>query len=686
MRNWLTIWLLLLSPYLNAQLAGENDAPEEERLEAAAEASDADVSDDDYTEQMLRYRTHPLDLNAPESTLGSCPLLEPLLIANLVEYRRLLGNLISVYELQAVPGFTVDIIQRIRPYVTVAPDEQGLADVLARLKGGDRYLLVRPSLTPERSKGFRAATPAQRFHGAPEKLLVRYRYNYRNLLQYGILADQDAGERFSFQRQAGFDFYSFHVVAHQRGWLRTVILGDYSVNLGQGLCQWQSLAFSKTPAVMSIKRQAETIRPYFSAGEYNFFRGVAATARWHRLEVTGFASSRKLTANTAVDSALGAVITSLQTSGMHRTQAEIDDRNDVSLTAAGGSISWNADRWHVGVNAVGYHYSLPLSKRREPYTLFSIRGRDWQNLSADYSFTWHNLHGFGELAVDRRYDRASVAGLMMSMHRNLDLALLFRSIDRKYQSVYGNAFTESTLPTDENGMYMGCSVRPATAWKLDLFADLFRFSWLRYRTDAPVSGVQYFVQATWQPRKQLQVYSRVRLKRKPLNDTEGDELLSSPEDVVTKNWRTQMVLVLNRSVTLRGRVEASWYVPPGRTMAEKGLLLYGDLLYKPIGTPVHFNTRLQMFRTDGYNARIYAYENDVLFGSSTPAFFNRGLRAYVNAVMHIRSRLLAPYQLQISMKIARTLYEGVSSIGSGVDAIAGNHRSDVRLQLFFSSG
>ena len=78
---------------------------------------------------------------------------------------------------------------------------------------------------------------------------------------------------------------------------RPLALGDFTVNMGQGLIQWQSLAFKKSVDVMGIKRQSAVLRPYNSAGEFNFHRGAGITIKKGNIEATAFASIRKLSAN-----------------------------------------------------------------------------------------------------------------------------------------------------------------------------------------------------------------------------------------------------------------------------------------------------------------------------------------------------------------------------------------------------
>ena len=56
---------------------------------------------------------------ADENELKELRLLNPMQIANLIIYRNLFGKFINIYELQAVPGWNIELIQKIRRYITV---------------------------------------------------------------------------------------------------------------------------------------------------------------------------------------------------------------------------------------------------------------------------------------------------------------------------------------------------------------------------------------------------------------------------------------------------------------------------------------------------------------------------------------------------------------------------------------
>ena len=55
----------------------------------------------------------------------------------------MLGNFISIYELQAIPDWDINLIKRIRPYITVSSKVDVFNSLGSRLKNGRNTLLVR---------------------------------------------------------------------------------------------------------------------------------------------------------------------------------------------------------------------------------------------------------------------------------------------------------------------------------------------------------------------------------------------------------------------------------------------------------------------------------------------------------------------------------------------------------------
>jgi Helix-hairpin-helix motif len=676
------VWMILflVAADISAQVTEPITPNTEQQLENVTENNeDIGTEDDYYLQQMVQYLKNPIELNyADAAELTQLRILTPMQVQNFILYRSLAGKLVDLYELQAVPGWDIATIQKLRPYISVSIQVSAVDAVKRRLKNGEHSVLLRASQVPERSKGYLldSSTATNFYPGSPQKILLRYKYAYRNLLQYGIVAEKDAGEQFFKGKQKlGFDFYSAHIFVRKIGVIKSLAIGDFTVNLGQGLTQWQSLAFKKSVDVINIKREGDVLRPYNSAGEINFHRGLGITLAKKKWQLTVFGSYRNIDANFVPDTSQTQddFISSLQTSGYHRTKSEADDKGVQRQLAFGGNFSYQYRRLHLGINGIQYKFKLPLIKSSEPYNLYALSGSSFGNFSFDYSYTFKNLHLFGEVAFTSNFDKAFINGLLISASSKVDLSLLYRNISKSYQSLYTNAFTENTYPTNEKGFYAGISIRPNNTWQIDAYADFYKFPWLRYRVDAPSTGSDYLIQLNFKPNKQLEIYTRYHGESKALN-VNPLQLTTSPViQQPKKNWRTQVSYKLNPAITIRNRTEIVWFDKNG-PRAEEGFLTYFDFLYKPMLKTFSGGIRLQYFETDGYNSRLYAYENDVLYSFSIPVYYDKGLRYYVNINYDINKKIT------FWIKWGQTLYKGKTLIGSGLDEINGSAKSEIKLQ------
>lgn len=675
------LWLLPSTSKSQWQSNDNDDNPDAENLEESGIEDDTEKDNDYHLQQLQYYRKHPVDINSSE--VEDLSLLSPLQLTQLGNYHKLLGDLIDVYELQAIPGFTINLIRQLLPYVCISRNPLSVQGIKQMLTGGQHTFLARFSITPEKSVGFKSG----RFAGTRIANFYRYRYQYRNLLQFGMLAEKDAGEK--MLAPSGLpEFLSFHFFLKNRGVVKAFAAGDYVVNVGQGLICWQGQAFSKGAEVINIKRESETIRPYHSAGEFNFNRGFAITLGKSNTDLTFYVSKRKLSSNISTEG----TVTSVQTSGFHRTAAELEDRNNLTLDVLGASLKRRLPNGYFRINTNNSRYSLPLQKRNEPYNLYTLKGKIFGYASIDYGFTMNNFHLFGEIAVDKSFKHAIVNGVIASLGKTVDLSIHHRYINKHYQALYGNAFSEVTVPSDEQGIYMGVRASPNDKWRLDMYVDLYRFKWLKYRVDAPSWGSACYIQATYQPTRRLEFYTRFRFRNKPLDysgdpDSEGlgeAELTDFPLLHNIYNWRTNIALQASREWTLRMRMEVCGFEAENTGKPETGYMFYSEVLFKPWSFWLSGNARVALFETSSYNTRIYAYEPDVLFVSSIPPLYNSGVRYSLNLKGRFLVNRLNNRQLAVQIKAASTVYANLSQVGSGDNTIPGNRNSMLKLQFFLT--
>lgn len=654
---------------------------EEEMERVTNLMEDEEPENDEWLQQMVHFSENPVNLNtAGRGLLMELQLLSPVQIDALLQYRRLCGPLLSLYELQAIPGWQVQTIRKLLPFVTVEQTVRAVVDLRKRLSGGDHFLLLRQSRVLEKAEGYlRDGQDGKSFYpGSRDKVLLRHKYRFGNGLHYGFTAEKDAGEAFFRGGQkAGFDFYSGHFFVRNLGKVQALALGDFTVNMGQGLIQWQGLTFNGASEIMNVKKQSEVFRPYSSAGEFNFHRGVAISLVAGDWIFSGFASRRNLDASADTNDASQPVIRSLRMAGLHRTANEQAGRGRQHMFATGARLGWQRGTFTAAFNTIRYRFSIQQQAEGRLYNLFDMKGTKWENYSMDFGYTYKNTHVFGELAMDARREIAWIGGAVISTSHRSDVSVLYRHFSKEYQSFFSSAFARGTAVNNENGLYMGANLFPSHAVQFTASADFFSFPWVRYRIDAPAEGSRYMLQLIYRPARGTEVYTRFQHQTNPLNESREGLATNAVVAKQRQTWRTQFSRALNKEVSVRCRTEVSWYDKNGRESSQ-GFLLFADVRYQPMLKPYGGNARLVWFSTDDYNSRIYAFENDVRFSYSVPVFYDRGFRYYFNLKYSPRKGV------DVHARFAQTIYRGREEIGSGLDRIAGNTKTEVKVQLLVS--
>lgn len=621
-----------------------------------------------------------LNLNtAGEAALRASGLFSDHQILHLLNYRDQAGPLLALYELQVIPGFDLPEIRQLLPYVTIGAELEDLHIPLKKLASvgrNDVFLRWKRQLEPRR--GFIPdSSSSSSFSGDPNQLYLRFRHSYESRFSAGFTLEKDAGEEFfKGNNPRGFDFLSAHIfLKDYTSRLKALALGDYSVNLGQGLILNNGFGYGKGPASMNIKRSGRTLSPFTSINEAGFFRGGAASLAWGKhWETTLFISHRRKDAN-FVDST--GTVSAILLSGLHRTPAEIADEKNLWETVAGGQVKRTMPKGHLAINGVFLHLDKSLERTPHPYNRFYFNGKNLLNLSADYSWRLRNLHFFGETAFSQNGAFATVNGILAGLDRNVDLSLSVRHYPPRFQTLFGMPFAE-TGANNETGVYFGLEVRPAKPLRINAYFDCWKHPWLRFQADSPSTGHEWLLRLTVFRKRRWELYWQMRGESKPGNDPQstGKTSILAEQSLFFSRWHFSFRI--GKSLEWRTRIETGRFYVEGAPAPQKGLLFYQDLLFKPIGLPLSFTTRFGLFDTDGYDVRFYAYENGLLNNFAIPAYYDRGARFYFNA------RFKGIRNLTVELRYASSFFPGNQEIGTGMDATPGNRRSEVGVQIKYS--
>ena len=681
MRLLVAIILLFLSNSLFAQ-DPEQDRLRDDLIQSLLEDVDGEI---DLTAIFDRFESlykNKLNLNTcSEQDLVELYVVPELAVKNLIRHREKFGKLISIYELQGINSWDLELIRKLRPFVTVS-EFAGSRDlsVKERIQRMDHEIIWRSRAIIEDQEGYsqdREQSGNQFYKGDRFNHFLRYRSHFQKQFSIGMTAEKDAGEEFfSGSQKQGFDFYSAHLAFGKKGIVEQFVLGDYQVRLGQGLLIWTGFAFGKTPLVSNVKRVSLGVAPYRSVNELSFLRGSAITLQKGPLKLHAFASRKLRDALVADSTELGefeAVAVSFQESGFHRTQSELDRKGLFEERLGGLALEYNTGRLHLGLNSIYQKFEFPIYPPDRPYRNQDFSGDDLLGLSLDYSYDLRNGIVFGEFAKSYPGKTALNAGIQMALNRFFNLSMLFRDFDPAYASFYANAFRDGSSVQNERGFYTSCEFSINKKVKLSAFADLFSYRWLRYQVSAPSRGNDHFLQLDYKPSRSSQYYIRYRKRTRQRDLSSSDAITEALIDNSRSQFRINAQFGGRSGWRFQSRVE--WSIFDGSNGRDNGFLIFQDVKYSRFGFPLSFSTRFALFSTDSYDARIYAYENDVLYFFSVPAYNGLATRFYFNTKVNLTRNL------DLWLRYARTDYLDREMVSTGLNESLGNTRSDFRVQL-----
>jgi hypothetical protein len=638
----------------------------------------------DLLDNLASFREKPLNLNQAERVdLEKFLFLTDFQVQSLLDYRREHGPLLTLYELQLVIGFDSTTIAYLLPYVSAGEIKtDNHLYVKNIIHKGDHEVFLKEQRVLQTPEGYREIPDSvssgkirTRYAGSRDRLLIRYRYQLQKQLYCGLTMEKDAGEEFfTGSNPYGFDFYSGYVQINNLGPFKSLLVGDYQMTTGQGLTLGTGSAYGGSFFPSTLYRRQEPLKKYGSTDESLFLRGIAASVAVKKITFLAFFSLKSMDATITDTLSSGEkVFSAFRETSYHRTGSEISDEKVISETAMGGSVIYK-NRWlKIGSTLVRYSYSGTKQKPDELYRKYEFWGDRLWNAGMDYSMSFRKIQLFGETSWGNNAF-ATLNGALLNAHPLVSFSLLYRYYDPQYYARYSSAVSQNTRPCNENAFYIGTALHPVKFLNITAYADFFRFPWMTYATRQPSSGSEFFVQADLIAQKNLSIYLRFWTKSSGMNYTADDSPIPVNQNQKGNSVRLHCSYQVSKNLQLRSRVEFKTVVADSTGKAE-GFMLYQDLVYRFSRIPVQLSMRYMFYRTDNYAARIYAYEDDVLYSYSIPAFYDEGNRSYLMARYDVCKKLT------LWLKWGQTIMDDAATLGTGPDEIEGNAKSEIKLQV-----
>lgn len=346
-------------------------------LEAEVERGGSDLEGlVNYCEQLMEA---PLDINsATEGELGAFPLLSPFQVASLLEYREQYGDILSRGELEQVDGFNAEKVDNLLPFISfggsslICPSTEERISHKIVLRGTGKF----------------AAEDPWGYYG-------KYRFRMGDRLQVGSTISSNG---VSAHLKVG------GVSLGDKFLIRSGVVGDYSVRLGQGLLVWNSFSLSGAGDPSSLLKLGGMVVPYTASTPEEAFRGVGLSFGYaDKVEASLFFS-------------------------------EQSDR------VAGGSVAFRGDRWRVGVNA--------------------LASSEGGGVSIDGVWSIGRFRLFSEGAIDFDGDGAILCGVVAPVTGRFECSALVRWYSPEYSAKYAGAFSSISSSKDQVGGFVNMMWTP----------------------------------------------------------------------------------------------------------------------------------------------------------------------------------------------------------------------------------
>lgn len=684
MRYYIVLfWVFILVPDLAKAQDAINTTEQfiADIFEQYTAESEDEIDYDTFYEELMSCVQNPINLNrTSREELQRLPFLSDIQIESIQAHIYKFGKLQTIFELQLIEGLDMTDIRRMLPFVLVGDADDSSKKIYWRdvLKYGKNELFFRLDKGVETKEGYQflpeedvaaAETNSKNYLGNALYNSMKYRFHFKDRILVGVTTEKDAGEQFVGKKNVGYDFYSAYAQANNICKFKTLVVGDFRANFGQGLVLRPEFGMGKSSYVLNVSPRNSGLKKYSSTDEFNFFRGVGTTLRIGLFDVTAFYSNKMIDGDT-----LNGIFSSMYKTGLHRTESELSKKHTINQQVMGGNATFTHSNFQLGFTAVHTILDNKLMPDKSTYNYFYFSGSQQTTAGFNYRLRWYKINFFGETGTTDNGALATLNGFTFSPLSQVSLVALHRYYSPQYDTFYATAFSETSRINNENGLYLGAEIRPFRKWKIATYIDSYRFAWPRYGIDAPSIGRDYLLQVDFAPQRIISMFWRLKFEEKQSNITVEESVMP----VVTPLQKTSLRYNLNYYVgkfSFKNVVEGNLVKQDAEDWTY-GVIASQDVSYSFSNIPLKVDVRFQFFDALNYENRLYSYEKDVLYAFSIHMYYGLGSRYYLNLKYEISNRLSLWY------KIAQTVYaDDRESLSTGNETILGNRKTDMRMLL-----
>ncbi len=646
--------------------------------DALDEFQDEAMAEDIY-EELLGMLEKPLNINTcTEDELQKLIFLNGFQVYSILKYRKESGFIYSLNELNLLPCIPPGTFEKIKPFFTVGDWQMDSPPSAKPIRGIKGSLIIRTQWKNPLPSGFtEQEDTAKTFLGNRQKQLLKYQIEAGERIRAGLTLEKDEGEKYiPFKKKANSGFFSGYMELKHPGMMKKVILGDYRIASASGLVFGYGMNGKSTGFILS--NSLPSLSKYSSSAEYGFYRGGAIELQRKSVTAIFYGSEVKRSVNMQDNLAENTFFTSIKEDGLSRNHNEINEYRNLKEKAFGMLTAYNNGKLTFGYNLQYTIFEHDYSYRIRP-DRYSTTGRESKFLvqSAFYEFRKGDLLIFGEMAGGINKAFSTLQGISFRLHSLITMSTSLRYFSPEYISFTSSAFGETGGTRNESGFYFALEAYPFRFLKSSFYSDIYQFPWLKYTACAPSFGNDMVL------KNEIRIHRNwdliVYIKRE---NSEGEIKTENREGAGLKKMEAKEDRrILFRSIwkpndffTFKTSLEQKMSKTES-TSTLKSNFLSQDITASLFSDHLRFSARFALFDIPDWSVRIYAWENDLLYAFSSPAFYHKGSRYYFVA------RYSLSENLKLWFKYGASCYISDIVSGTGPDKREGNLFEEFKIQV-----
>ena len=636
----------------------------------AMEEIDEASIENDY-EHLCELESSPLNINTltPED-LYLIPGINRDQIDDIIKYRDRYGEFRTIEELALIESIDKPLRLFLCNFIVAEP----------RIKG---KWYSRPTLDSILKKGHGEVQtyiniPLYEREGDKNGYLgYKYKYNikltgkFSGNIKYGFCASQDAGEPlFANKNKCGTDYYSFYVKVNNIGKLKTIVLGQYKIKFGMGLIQNNCFGYGKQIMLSSMNNYDATITGHSARSDGEHFCGVANTFDFskkgsiNKWTLTSFWSYRKIDATLNKDGS----ISTISTTGYHRTPTEMEKKNNSSSLNAGTHINYKRNELYIGASMVYNWFDRPLNpnptNNPQSYRTYYAQGYDFWNASINYGYISGKISFSGETATGSCNSVATINSLEAKVHKDITVNAVQRFYSYKYYAINAKAFNDGGYTQNESGIYAGVKWIATKRLTIDAYSDLSYFPWLKYYTNGSSYSFDNNISLKYDKDKWI-IQAKYKFRIRQRNNSEKTYIINRYSNKLRLSFQR-----ISESVSTSTIIDLSRFSYSDNRS-------YGYSITQNMSIQAHkkatFYAFASYFNTDDNNSSVYLSERAIPGAYYSSSFYGRGIRFSSIVKSTLTSNII------VNFKVGLTKYFNRNTISSGLRMINHSHQTDIDL-------